>query len=97
MVSKIHILNIDQYTEGLISKRTLSYKVVSGRHIRFKNIVNPTRHRIFWLKHNSPLVSLVVCKAHGKLGCGLGEQAYVNAWQLIGVSAPRLHRLVKNF
>ena len=97
MKSKIHMLNINQNTEGLISNRTLSCKVVSGRQVRFNNIVNPTRHRIFWLKHNSPLVSLVVSEAHGKHGCGLCVQEYVNACQLIGVSVSGLHILVEEF
>ena len=42
--SKIHIHNIDKYTNVLISYGTLSCKVISGRQIRFNNLVNPKRH-----------------------------------------------------
>ena len=45
--TKMHILNIDMYTEGVISSGTLSCRVISGRQARFKNVVNPVVHCIF--------------------------------------------------
>ena len=58
-------------------------------------MVNPVHHRIFWLKNSIPLVYLAIREAHGKLECRLGIQTYVNACQLIGISALGLSRLVE--
>ena len=46
-------------------------------------------------KNCSPLVYSAIRKAHSKIGCGLGVQAYVNNCQLIGISTPCIGKLVE--
>ena len=95
--SKIHAMNIDKYTEGIITAGSLKCKVISGRQVRFNNIVQPIRHRFFWVKNNSPLVYLAIRESHKKLGCGLGLQSYIQGVHLIGISAPGLSKVVDTF
>ena len=61
MTSKIQSLNnIKCYTEGSISSGTLTCKVLSGHQMCFNNVIQLIRHRIFWIKKNSPLVHLAI-------------------------------------
>ena len=97
LVHKIGFTNIDKYGEGVIVSGTLQCRVVSGRQVRFSNIVNPSRHKIYFVQRDSPLVRLAVRESHFKLGCGLGVQAYINNVQLIGVACPGLFKTIKQY
>merc|ERR1712240_950361 len=88
-----HIIGLDRYVEGRISYGTLSCKVVSGRVIRHHSVVNPTRHKIFFLWQDSPLVILAAKESHTNLGRGLRIEQYVKGAQLIGVTAPAIGTL----
>ena len=62
--SKVHDLVLDRYSVGRISYGTLSCKVISGRLIRHNAVVNLTRHKIYYLRNDSPLVKLAVKESH---------------------------------
>ena len=88
---KLHrMIGLDRYVDGRITYGTLSCKVVSGRVIRHHAVINPTRHKIFFLLPDSPLVLLAVNESHANLGCGLGVEQYIKGAQLIGVTAPAI-------
>ena len=98
MKLKIQSLNdIYCYTEDRISSGTLTCRVMPGHQVRFDSFVQPIRHRIFWIKKNSPLVYLAVWELHSKLGSCLGVQAYINGCQLIGISAPAKRETISQF
>ena len=90
------MLNIDHYVNGLIKYNYLICKVISGRQVCFNSIINPIRHRTYFLQADSPMVTMAIREVHHKIGCGLGVQSYVNNIQLVGITAPSIHRSVKN-
>ena len=84
--SKVHDIGLDRYSIGSISYGTLSCKVISGRLIRHNAVINPTRHKIYFLRNDSPLVKLAVKESHARLSCNLGVLQYVKNAQLIGIT-----------
>ena len=93
--SKVHDLGLDRYSIGQISYGTLSCRVISGRLIRHNAVINPTCHKIFFLRNDSPLVKLAVKESHDRLGCALGLLQYVKNAQLISVTTPAIMKTVK--
>ena len=80
---------------GRISYGTLSCKVISGRLLRHNAVINPTCHKIYFLRNDSPLVKLAVKESHARLGCNLGVAQYIKNTQLIGITVPAIAKTVK--
>ena len=97
LVQKVRMKHLTNYGEGFIVYNDLKCKVLSGRQVRFKAIVNPTRHKIYIIQHDSPLVNLALREAHAKIGCGNGIEQYVTHIQLLGIASPGLHSVVQQF
>ena len=72
-------------------------KTISGRQIRFNNVTNPLRHKVYFLQSHSPLVTMSIIEAHKRVGCGLGSEAYIKNMMIMGVSAPNLPALVQSY
>ena len=88
-------LHLETYQDGFIKYNSLICKTISGRQIRFNNIINPIRHQVYFLQTNLPLIKMAITEAHKRIGCGLGVGAYVKNMTVMGVSAPNLPALVK--
>ena len=93
--SKVHDLKLDKYSIGRISYGTLSCKVISGRLLRHNAVINPTRHKIYFLRNDSPLIKLAVKESHARLVCNIGVAQYVKNVQLIGITAPAIAKTDK--
>lgn len=55
---------IDQHTEGTIALNANQRRTYSGRLLRHKSVVNPTRHIIHWIFVDSQLIKLAIREAH---------------------------------
>ena len=87
---KMPMLHVDKYQHGVISYNSLVCKTISGRQIRFNNVLSPKRHIFYFLQANSPLVTMSIIESHRKVGCRLGLEAYIKNMMLMGISAQNL-------
>ena len=90
-------LHLDKYQDGYIKYNSLICKTISGRQLRFNNVINPLRHQVYFLQSNSPLVKMAVAEAHKRIGCGLGVGAYIKNMLVMGVSAPNLPAIIHHY
>ena len=70
-------LHLEKYQDGYITYNSLVCKTISGCQVRFNNVVNPLRHKVYFLQTNSPLVNMSIIEAHKRVGCGLGTEASI--------------------